>query len=567
MNITYLKNTTAPIFQSKTARSSNAGSEPSDGVQNDNAGRNMLIGTMLALASMTFHPSELKSSPDTYTQNPIEIVDDKTPKAAEAKNMGLAPTANGNVYYDEENKVYYLWDNKKQEFKKNKEISSVFKTGYMKTKKGSYLDKNGNMFVENMHGKYLWPKQDIGYNLAYEMAKVYGYERTPISELSVFYDKENKKYVSWSKEDNAFKNSAVTDVANGGYYIENEKAYRMLYQGREEVPVETFYANKNGLNKYGKNLYYKNDYSYNTHYYKWDNDSKTFSEFGYAVDFKKMQASKADGKIDNFIQGNIGDCWLLSTINGLKKSEKGRKLLEKSLKIDDDNNITVTLQGPKKTYKITGEEMDSIMKDRNYHYSIGDKDVVAIEIAFERFRQEIAESSPHFRVSNMYNYYHRPQFDGDMALEGGHNYNALHVLTGMESDRVYSPDIDNVLIHNDTAILGKLDEERVKSILDNKNNLVFASYKTDNQDDGHAVVLDSIDDKYVYITDSNIRDDDSDRIVKSKPVKKEEFFKDLFEIVYTDLSTPVSEKKAKPYRSTLKTTPQTEKYFEGTVYL
>lgn len=526
--------------------------------RNNNSTRNILLYSLIALASLSI-PTETKA--DTNIEN---IDTYKDIKDENAVKMNLTSTPNENIYFDKQNNKYYIWNNKKQIFDKAKNVDSVLKTGFIKTKKGSYLDQKGNMFVENVNGKILCPSHARLCDISYAMAKVFGYEKTSISNLDVFYDKENEQYLKWDKEKQAWGKSQVTDVSPNGNFLSNGKAYRALYSGQEEISKKEFYADKQNLYQTDVDtIFIDKDINSDKEYFVWHKDSEQFEEFGPKTERKRMLVNKADGKIDEFVQGSIGDCWLLSAINGLKRHPKGREILEKSLFVDKDNNITVTLQGPKKQYTFTKEQIDSVLNKSDYYYSTGDRDVLAIEMAIEKFKTETAQKSSN-RVTNMYNYYIPPTQE-DMPLEGGHAYNSLHLLTGMQSNRVNRTYAPNVILTNDTASVGQLDEEKIQKILDNSNNIVIAEYRT--PDSGHAVVLSSMDKDNVYVIDSDISAKNPNRKVVPTPIDKKEFFDKLIDITYTDLSKPITEKLSHPTRANIITTEDARKIIGGNVYL
>lgn len=102
------------------------------------------------------------------------------------------------------------------------------------------------------------------------------------------------------------------------------------------------------------------------------------------LDASKVSLYSPNGKIDKpSFQGNTGDCWLLATINGLARTEKGRQILNDSLRVDKSGNVYVKLRGAEKTYKISPQEL----KGSN-NFSAGDLDVRAIEIAVDRYFKE-----------------------------------------------------------------------------------------------------------------------------------------------------------------------------------
>lgn len=526
--------------------------------RNNNSTRNILLYSLIALASLSI-PTETKANTN------IENIDTyKDIKDENAMKMSLISTPNENIYFDKKNNKYYVWNNKKQIFDKAKNVDSVLKTGFIKTKKGSYLDQKGNMFVENVNGKILCPSHARLCDISYAMAKVFGYEKTSISNLDVFYDKENEQYLKWDKEKQAWGKSQVTDVSLNGSFLSNGKAYRALYSGQEEISKKEFYADKHNLYQTDIDTIYRDKYiNSDKEYFVWHKDSEQFEEFGPKTERKRMLVNKADGKIDDFTQGSIGDCWLLSVINGLKRHPKGKEILEKSLFVDKDNNVTVTLQGPKKQYTFTKELIDNVLNKSDYYYSTGDRDVLAIEMAVEKFKTETAQKSSK-RVTNMYNYY-IPPLQEDMPLDGGHVYNSLHLLTGMQANRIYKTFAPNVILTNDTASVGQLDEEKIQKILDNSNNIVLAEYRT--PDGGHAVVLSSMDKDNVYVIDSDVSAKNPNRKPIPTPIDKKEFFDRLINVTYTDLSKPITENLSRPIRANIITTEDARKIIGGDLYL
>lgn len=102
--------------------------------------------------------------------------------------------------------------------------------------------------------------------------------------------------------------------------------------------------------------------------------------------------NKINGYIDeNIAQGIVNDCWLITAVENMSYTPKGAQLLHEAISSDDDGNIKVYLKGPNLTYTITKEEMNAANKPYTL-YSRGDDDMLAIEIAVEKFRQDVLDN-------------------------------------------------------------------------------------------------------------------------------------------------------------------------------
>ena len=87
-----------------------------------------------------------------------------------------------------------------------------------------------------------------------------------------------------------------------------------------------------------------------------------------------------------------GDCWLLSDINALNQTEWGRQAIYDAIIPDEDNSggVTIKFKGSplkQKSFHITAEEIDKARKSG--HYSRGDDDMIAFELATEKLAKTL----------------------------------------------------------------------------------------------------------------------------------------------------------------------------------
>ncbi|MBS4760526.1 MAG: hypothetical protein KHX03_07510 [Clostridium sp.] len=473
----------------------------------------------------------------------IKITKDTSPKEANAQLEGYEKTANPNIYFDPKKNVYYLWNEKQSKFIKQKKIVSVLDTGYSQTKDGSFLDKDGNLFVKK-EKTYYWPQKDIGYKLPYEMAKIYGLERTYKEFL--FYDKENKVYKTWNDKAQKFVQSDIVDITKDQLYQRGEKYFD--YWGKE-VTKKDFIASKN-------NYRTSNDPDIFFHptddklMYRWNEEKKIFEECGPNFEMKKLLGQKSDGKISSAEQGDIGDCWLIASVIGI--AEFKPDILKECIKVDEGGNTTVNLKGPKKSYTITKDELDEAIKKQMY--ATGDRDMVAVELAFEKFRKENIET--HKSTSrNALSMYYMSGYSNYTYLDGGTTRSAIETITGKKVTSLIVTNDENVFLEENVKKLGKLDENRIKKYLDNKNLLVMASLAGEdrNNEDAHAFVVKSYDENNVYL----INPYDTSQ---TESMPKEKFYQKLLVLNYTDLTKPIDSKLANSKYITIIESPEVKKY-------
>ena len=211
------------------------------------------------------------------------------------------------------------------------------------------------------------------------------------------------------------------------------------------------------------------------------------------VDFKRLKArnvprkegtqvSKPNGKIDiDFKQGRTGDCWLLAGVISLCKKANGKTNLESLLKVDEKTgDVTVTLKGVNKKYKISYEEI----KNSN-HLSGGDGDMRALELAFDKYIRELA--------------YNKELMADQVDIQGNTTYYLYEVLfgDGKEAGK-YTLSMNNDFNNPNKSfclgagMFGSPIEETIGAMINSKGEKV--DFVT-----GHAYAVVKADEKYVYL--------------------------------------------------------------------
>ena len=121
----------------------------------------------------------------------------------------------------------------------------------------------------------------------------------------------------------------------------------------------------------------------------------------------------SNGSIDPSNQGQMGDCWVLSSINAMAATPGGREILQKSIFQNNDGSYTVTFKGdPEHPIFVTAADL------KKQNYSKGDKDVRILEIAFDKYVGQ------------------NPEFELNTISKGGRPENALTLLAGQHGKAI-----------------------------------------------------------------------------------------------------------------------------------
>ncbi len=192
---------------------------------------------------------------------------------------------------------------------------------------------------------------------------------------------------------------------------------------------------------------------------------------------KKPEKDKLglDNYYGNSFQKSQGDCYLLATINSIRnvsggqeylqglRTEKtvngekiytfklpGAELAAKSLKDDNLSNVFITGE-----YSFTEDEVRDILAKEGQRYSKGDPDVILLEAAFEKYREEVQQTLEANNLSAEEYWQIAGMVTGRKdhnILSGGWEHDAIFILTGKKSEYYSSSDYDEIPILSSKAL-------------------------------------------------------------------------------------------------------------------
>lgn len=197
---------------------------------------------------------------------------------------------------------------------------------------------------------------------------------------------------------NSLKHNKEYKLTARDTILETEDETRLVYDNimsikNDKNNTQTIWCDKdrNGsydtmllIDKFGKRTVKKLEESKNNVIKIQSKELTAFSKD--ANEYYKSQID-IDGKIGNFAQGKVGDCWLLSGLKSLYNIDS--KLISKAISRDSKGNVIVFFKGNNSKYTITPKEIYYA----DNRLSSGDDDVSAIELATEKYRKNLAEKN------------------------------------------------------------------------------------------------------------------------------------------------------------------------------
>ena len=181
---------------------------------------------------------------------------------------------------------------------------------------------------------------------------------------------------------------------------------------------------------------------------------------------EKKDFSQLDGKFDTAYQIGKGDCYLLASINSLSQTEEGQKLLQQNVKVSTNDKgekvYTISFPGAANarealisgkgnasigqlpedkvhiqgSYTITEAELNDAAKRAGKDYSAGDKDVLLLEVAYDKYRKDVAQTIKDNHIDPQKTKFVAglgiSNVSGD-TLSGGNVAEATYILTGKKS--------------------------------------------------------------------------------------------------------------------------------------
>ena len=134
-----------------------------------------------------------------------------------------------------------------------------------------------------------------------------------------------------------------------------------------------------------------------------------------------------DGIIGATSQGDDkGDCWLLSAINSLKTTSKGREIISNMIDVKEGyTTLHFGANDSKIDINVTDEEVASARENESSKYSQGDDDMIAIEIGVEKYLENVVynDKTPSYVED-------KEEGSNKSTIDSGNFEKAIYILAG-----------------------------------------------------------------------------------------------------------------------------------------
>lgn len=231
----------------------------------------------------------------------------------------------------------------------------------------------------------------------------------------------------------------------------------------------------------------------------------------------------------DFMQSNIGDCYLLSSVYGLSRNKKGQELLKNMVSISDEGNFIVKFHNEKPITILPSQLKGSASKNGKALRGVdGDLGLQAIECAYGKQQTALALRN-------------NPQSLYLKAIKEGSPDEALKILGGYNT-RMYGDGLKGVLANQEVDI-----ERILNDAADNFNDRIicantpsarFAAVKEGTSgwmdkhkvfDCSHAYNISNIDKKHKKVTVVNPHDTTKKEVLSFSEFSK--IFSRIYETV------------------------------------
>lgn len=354
-----------------------------------------------------------------------------------------------------------------QTFNKNGKIATQH--NIQKAKTGDVVSDTTAKFEYAADGKTPKKQTEIGTK-----------ENKPYNKVSNFDEKGKLKSIDTSY----YKRGAKVEEHYEGANLENRKGL---------VPSKQIAYNKDGsvkeitINKFDKDgVLIGSEIQ--------DKNGKTIATHDFTA---------VDGNFDTSYQKGRGDCYLLAGLNSLRESSQGREDLKKIITTGKDpktgeTTYTVTFPGAKKvrekllaagvpekdinikeSYTYTESQLHEKAKLAGPKYSVGDKDVLLLEVSYEQYRTDakndkadLKKAKPNMSDRDIEVALHVRGMNARDAkdnLRSGQGGDAVFMLTGREPQEFQRTSVAN---STDNAVC---------SIDSNLNMSVVGGFKVDKK--------------------------------------------------------------------------------------